>query len=700
MLKQIASGLLLLLLITSCKPKHQMNTNPLLTDWNTPHQTAPFKLIKVAHFMPAFEIAIENAKKEIDAIIENKETPNFENTIVALELAGNKLNQIASVMYNLNSAETSDELQKVASDASPKLTEFSNYVSLNENLFAKIKVIYTAHKNLDLNPEQAYLLDKTYKNFVRRGAALKGNDKKRYAEISTELAKLALKFGENVLAETNAYSMLITDEKELSGLPEGVIEAAAQTAKAKEKEGWMFNLQFPSYGPFLQFADNRELREEIYRASGSRAFKNNEFNNEKNIKDIVSLRLELAKLLGFNNYAEYVLEERMAQNPDKVKQFIADLHKPSKPAAQKEFAEVLELAKKEGFKGNLERWDWAYFTEKLKAEKYGFNEEEVRPYFQLEKVQEGVFELAKRLFGLSFKENKEIQVYHQDVNAYEVFDEDGTFLSVLYLDFFPRDGKRGGAWSGDYRPQSNINGNSVRPVITVVCNFTKPTESKPSLLTFREVETFLHEFGHALHGMLANTTYPSLSGTNVYWDFVELPSQIMENWASEKAWLDLFAVHYQTGEKFPDELIQKLIKSKNFLAGYASDRQLSLGMCDMAWHSIVEPVSESVYDYEKAAMSDTELFPETEETCTSTAFSHIFAGGYAAGYYSYKWAEVLDADAFAAFKENGIFDKKTATSFRKNILEKGGTQHPMELYIKFRGQEPKVDALLERSGLK
>ncbi len=677
-----------------------MNTNPLLDHWNTLHQTAPFNLIKVEHYMPAIDIAIKNAKKEIDAIIENKESPSFENTIVALELAGTKLNQIASVMYNLNSAETSDELQAVARDASPKLTEFANYISLNDKLFTKIKMLYAKKDTMNLNAEQAYLLEKSYKDFVRQGAALKGDEKRRYAEISTELAKLSLKFGENVLAETNAYSMLITNQKDLAGLPEGVIEAAAHTAKAKEKEGWMFNLQFPSYYPFLQFADHRKLREEIYRASASRAFKNNEFNNEENIKKIVSLRLALAQILGFKNYATYVLEERMAQTPEKVNNFIADLHKPSKPAAQKEYNEVLSLAKKEGFKGNLERWDWAYFTEKLKAEKYGFNEEEVRPYFQLEKVEEGVFELARRLFGLTFKKNKAIQVYHKDVSAYEVYDEDGTFLSVLYLDFFPRDGKRGGAWSGDYRPQSNINGNLIRPVITVVCNFTKPTPSKPSLLTFREVETFLHEFGHALHGMLANTTYPSLSGTSVYWDFVELPSQMMENWASEKEWLDLFSTHYQTGEKIPDELIQKLIKAKKYLAGYASDRQLSLGMTDMAWHSITKPVTESVYTIEKEAMSDTELFPEIKETCTSTAFSHIFAGGYAAGYYSYKWAEVLDADAFSAFKENGIFDRATATSFRKNILEKGGTQHPMNLYVKFRGQEPKVDALLERSGLK
>lgn len=677
-----------------------MNINPLLTKWNTPHQTAPFNEIKVEHFLPAIEISILEAKKDIDAIIANNEKPTFKNTIEVLELAGTQLNQIASLLYNQNSAETSDELQAAARDASPKLTEYSNYISLNEHLFKKIKMVYDERENLSLTPEQSYLLVHSYKNFVRRGAALKGDDKKKYSEISTELAKLSLKFGENVLAETNAFSLLVIDEKDLAGLPEDVIEAAAQLAKSKEKEGWMFNLQFPSYYPFLQFADNRKLREEIYRASGSRAFKNNEFNNEEIIKQIVALRLEMAKLLGFENYAQYVLEERMAQTPEKVNNFIQDLHKYSRPVALKEYAEVEELARKEGFNDAVERWDWAYYTEKLKAEKYGFNEEEVKPYFQLEKVQVGIFELAKRLYGLSFKENKTIQVYHKDVSAYEVFDEDGSFLAVLYLDFFPREGKRGGAWSSDYRPQSNVNRKPIRPIITVVCNFTKPTKSKPSLLNFREVETFLHEFGHALHGMLSNTTYPSLSGTNVFWDFVELPSQMMENWASQKEWLDLFAVHFKTGEKLPDDLIQKLIKSKNFLAGYASDRQISLGMTDMAWHTIIEPVSQKVSDFEKKVMAPTELFPKVEKTCTSTAFSHIFGGGYAAGYYSYKWAEVLDADAFSVFKETGIFDKKTATSFRKNILEKGGTQHPMELYINFRGQEPKVDALLERSGLK
>ncbi len=700
MKKLLISSLFLILITTTCKTNDNMNSNPLLSKWNTPHQTAPFNTIKVEHFLPAIDISIENARAEIDAIVNNKNVPTFENTIVALELSGNKLSRIASVMYNLNGAETNDELQAVARDASPKITEFSNYVSLNEALFKRVKVLFAKKDKLGLNPEQAYLLENTYKGFVRSGANLEGDDKIKYAKISTELAKLTLQFGENVLAETNAYTLHITDEKELAGLPDGVIEAAAQFAKSKEKEGWMFNLQFPSFYPFLKYADNRELRQEIYMASASRAHKDNAFNNEENIKKIVSLRLDMARLLGFDNYAEYVLEERMAQTPEKVNAFIEDLHNASRPFAKKEFKEVESIARKEGFEGTLERWDWAYYSEKLKAKKYGFNEEEIRPYFQLEKVQEGIFSLTNQLFGLTYKENKAIQVYHPDVNAFDVFDENGEFLAVLYLDFFPRDGKRGGAWSGDYRPQSNINGNSIRPIITVVCNFTKPTETKPSLLNFNEVTTFLHEFGHALHGMMANTVYPSLSGTSVYWDFVELPSQIMENWATEKEWLDQFVEHYETGEAIPTKLLQKMIASKNFLAGYSSDRQLSLGMNDMAWHTITTDITESVADYEKKAMQSTELFPLVEGAATSTAFSHIFAGGYASGYYSYKWAEVLEADAFSVFKKNGILDKATATSFRKNILEKGGTRHPMELYVNFRGQEPTVDALLEKNGLK
>ncbi|PSK84421.1 peptidyl-dipeptidase Dcp [Prolixibacter denitrificans] len=675
-------------------------SNPLLMKWNTPHETAPFNLIKTENFVPAIDVALAEARKDVDAIINNPEPATFQNTIEALEVSGEQLDRVTGVLFNLNSAETNKELQAVAREVSPKLSEFGNYVSLNEDLFKRVKAVYDKRESLDLTPEQAKLLENSYKGFVRRGANLQGEAKKRYAEITTELAQLSLKFGENVLEETNAFELLITDEKDLSGLPEAVREAAQQLAKSKGKEGWMFNLQYPSYLPFMKYADNRELREKMYRTYTSRAFKDNDYNNEEIIHKIVNLRLEKANLLGFKSHADYVLSERMAETPEKVNSFLEELHEASKPYAEKEFKEVTDFAKANGLKGELQRWDWAYYSEKLKTEKFGFDEEEVKPYFQLEKVREGVFELAHRLYGLNFKENKDIQVYHPDVTAYDVFNEDGSFLSVLYLDFFPREGKRGGAWMNDFRAQSNINGKMERPIITVVTNFTKPTETKPSLLTFDEVETFLHEFGHSLHGMLANTVYPSMSGTGVYRDFVELPSQIMENWATEKEWLDLFAVHYQTGEKIPAELVDKLIKARNFQSGYLSERQLSFGMDDMAWHSITKPVTEDVISFERRVMDKTELFPHVDGSCFNTAFSHIFAGGYAAGYYGYKWAEVLDADAFSMFKKNGIFDKATAESFRKNILEKGGTQHPMELYKAFRGQEPTVDALLERSGLK
>ena len=675
-------------------------TNPLLMEWNTPHETAPFNLIKTEHFVPAIDVALADARKEVDAIINNPEPATFQNTIEALEISGKKLDKVTSVLFNLNSAETNKDLQAVAREVSPKLSEFGNYVSLNADLFKRVKAVYEQRESMDLTPEQAKLLENSYKGFVRRGANLEGEAKKRYAEITTELAQLSLKFGENVLEETNAFELLVTDEKDLSGLPEAVREAAEQLAKSKGKEGWMFNLQFPSYLPFMKYADNRELREYMYKAYTSRAFKDNEYNNEETIHKIVNLRLEKANLLGYKSHADYVLSERMAETPEKVNEFLEEIHEASKPYAEKEFREVTDFAKAHGLDGDLQRWDWAYYSEKLKSEKFGFDEEEVKPYFQLDKVREGVFELAHRLYGLTFKANKDIQVYHPDVTAYDVFNQDGSFLSVLYLDFFPREGKRGGAWMNDFRAQSDINGKMIRPIITVVTNFTKPTETKPSLLTFDEVQTFLHEFGHSLHGMLANTVYPSMSGTGVYRDFVELPSQIMENWAVEKEWLDLFAVHYQTGERIPAELVHKLIEARNFQSGYLSERQLSFGMNDMAWHSITEPVTEDVISFEQRVMSKMELFPHVEGSCFNTAFSHIFAGGYAAGYYGYKWAEVLDADAFSMFKKNGIFDKATAESFRKNILEKGGTKHPMELYKAFRGQEPTVEALLERSGLK
>jgi len=693
---------MILFSITACRngASNADESNPLLATWNTLHQTPPFDEIENKHFIPAFDAALKEARDEVDKIIEDKAEPTFENTIIALEKSGERLSKIRSVLFNLNSAETSDEIQSITRDVSPKLTEFSNYISLNEKLFEKVKSVYEKRASLNLDPEELRLLESNYKGFVRSGANLEGDAKKRYAEITTELAKLTLKFGENVLAETNAYSLHITNEDDLAGLPESVREAAAQMAKSKGKQGWMFNLQFPSYGPFLKYADNRKLREEIYRASASRGYNNNDNNNKEVINSIVALRLEKARLLGFNTHADYVLAERMAETPERVKDFISELHNASRPVAVKEYEEVQRFATSKGLKGKVERWDWAYYSEKLKTEKFGFDEQQLKPYFQLEKVQEGIFELANRLYGITFMENKEIPVYHQDVKAYEVFDADGSFLSVLYLDFFPREGKRAGAWMTSFRQQSNMDGEAVRPQVSIVCNFTKPTESKPSLLTFQEVTTFLHEFGHSLHGMLANSTYPSLSGTNVYWDFVELPSQIMENWAVEKEWLDLFAVHYETGEKIPSDLVDKLIEARNFQAGYYSERQLSFGMVDMAWHTLSGPVSENIVEFEKRAMEPTELFPEIEGSCFSSAFSHIFAGGYSAGYYSYKWAEVLDADAFSLFKRNGIFDRKTAQAFRNEILSKGGTRHPMELYKAFRGQEPTTDALLERNGLK
>jgi len=700
MKKSLIVGAIVLTGITSIHMKNENKAvNPLLTEWKTVHQTPPFKEIKHEHFVPAIDQLLVEAKAEVDAVINNPEKPTFENTIRALELGGKKLSRATTILFNLNSSETDDTIQSIARDISPKLSAFQNYVSLNEKLFQRVKAVYNQKSELKLNAEDLKLLEDSYKGFVRSGANLEGAAKERFGQINTEMSKLSLTFGENVLAETNAYQLAITDKNELAGLPESEIEAAAQLAKAKKKEGWMINLQGPGYIAFMKFADNRKLREALYKAYNSRAYHDNGNNNEETIRKIVNLRLERAKLLGYPNHGAYVLEERMAESPAKVNAFLQQLHEASRPSALKDLADVQEYAKSKGFKEQLERWDWSYWSEKLKNERYGFDEQAVKPYFKLENVIAGVFELTNRLYGLTYKENKDIQVYHPDVKAYEVFDKDGSFLSVLYLDFFPREGKRGGAWMTEFRSQSNLDGVNIRPQVSIVTNFTKPTDTKPSLLTFYEVSTFLHEFGHGLHGMFANTVYEAMSGTSVYRDFVELPSQIMENWAIQKDFLDIFATHYQTGEKIPAELVQRLIKSKNFQAATMSERQLSFGMNDMAWHSINEPMTGSVVEFEKRAMAATDLFPPLDGFCLSTSFSHIFAGGYAAGYYGYKWAEVLDADAFSLFKKNGIFDKTTADSFRRNILEKGGTAHPMVLYKAFRGQEPSIEPLLEREGL-
>lgn len=687
----------LLLMSMSCTQKEK---NPLLTDFGTPHDTPPFDKIRTEDYLPAFKRSLAEAREEIKAIADSEEAPDFENTIAAIDGAGETLNKVSSIFFNLNSANTNDEMQKIAQEISPELTEFGNSIYMNPRLFDRVKQVYEKRNELQLSPEQKTLLEDTWKSFINGGANLEGKDKERFMEISMELSKLSLKFEENLLAETNDFEWVTTDEKDLSGLPESVREAAALTAKEKGKEGWAFTLQAPSYGPFMKYADKRELREKMFRAYNSRCNRKNDRNNNEIIRQMTALRLEKARIMGYPTFADYVLTNRMAESPAEVCEFLNQLLEASHPHALQEKKEVEEFAREAGLTGELQRWDWAYYSNKLKQEKYALDDEMLKPYFKLENVQQGVFDLAHTLYGLTFKETDDIPKYHEDVNTFEVYDRDGSFLAVLYTDFFPRDSKSGGAWMTEFRTQHLQDGKDIRPQVSLVMNFTKPTENKPSLLTFDEVSTFLHEFGHSLHGMLSRNTYNGTGGTNVYRDFVELPSQIMENWALEKEWLDKWAVHYVTGEKIPQEYIEKIRRAANFQSGYLSDRQLSFGIVDMAWHTISQPVSGPIVDFEKEAMLSTEMFPYTEGTCFSTGFSHIFGGGYAAGYYSYKWAEVLDADAFSVFKENGIFDPETAESFRKNILEKGGSEHPMELYIRFRGHKPTIDALLKRSGLK
>jgi Zn-dependent oligopeptidase len=669
--------------------------NPLLQDFTT----APFSKISNSHFQPAIKKAIEIAKAEIDEIINNSEKPSFENTTVTLDFTGEKLNRITSIFFNLNSAETNDEIQKIAQEVSPRLTAFGNDITLNEDLFKRVKAVFDQKETLDLTAEQAMLLDKQYKSFARNGANLNEFDKNKLRKIDAQLSTFSLKFGENVLAETNTFEMHLTNEKDLSGLPESAKEAAKEMAKSKEKEGWIFTLDYPSYIPFLTYADNRELRKKMAIAAGKKAFQKNEFNNEAIVLEIVNLRYQRANLLGYKTHAHFVLEERMAETPEKVIEFSNNLLEKAKPAALKEFKNLENYAKKLDGIDQLQKWDGAYYSEKLKKELFDLDQELLKPYFELENIIGGVFTIASKLYDLKFEEVFNIDTYHKDVKTYNVTDTNGNFVAVFYADFHPRKGKRNGAWMTSYKSQQIKNGINERPQISIVCNFTKPTETKPSLLTFNEVTTLFHEFGHALHGMLANTTYNSLSGTSVSWDFVELPSQILENWCFEKEALELFAKHFETGEVIPMKYVEKIKESASFHEGMQTLRQLSFGLLDMQWHGQNPSEITSVKEFENEAFADTKLYPDVIENCMSTAFSHIFQGGYSAGYYSYKWAEVLDADAFEYFLEKGIFHKEVATKFKENILSKGGTEKPMDLYKRFRGKEPKPDALLKRAGL-
>lgn len=669
--------------------------NPLLKKFDA----APFETIKSEHFLPAIKNGISIAKEEINAIVSNTEEPSFTNTVESLEYCGELLDRVTSIFFNLNSAETTKEIQEIAQEASPLLSEFSNDIALNLDLFKRIETVYHQKDSLNLNPEQLTLLTKRYKSFSRNGANLPDTKKETLREIDKELSKLSLNFGENILAETNAYELLLTDESDLDGLPDGAKEAAKAMADAKDKKGWLITLDYPSYIPFITYAKNRELRKKLALAFGSKGFHNDKFDNQQNVLKIANLRHQRAQLLGYSSHAHYILEERMAKTPDTVFSFLNEILEKAKPAAEREFKQLESFAKELDGIDHLEKWDGAYYTEKLKQKLFNLDDEKLKPYFKLENVIDGVFTIASKLFGLQFKVTDEVDTYHEEVKTFNVTDTDGNFVALFYADFHPRPGKRNGAWMTSYKSQMRKNGLDNRPHVSIVCNFTKPTPSKPSLLTFNEVTTLFHEFGHALHGMLANTTYPGLSGTSVYWDFVELPSQVLENWCYEEEALALFAKHYETGEIIPMDLVEKIKESATFMEGMTTLRQLSFGLLDMSWHSQDPSAIKSVKEHEKETFSKTSLYPNVEENCMSTAFSHIFQGGYSAGYYSYKWAEVLDADAFEYFKENGIFNKKVAEKFRDNVLSKGGTENPMILYKRFRGQEPKPEALLKRAGL-
>ena len=681
----------------------EMTRNPFLNGYDTPRHTTPFHLIGTDDFEPAIREGMRQEDEEIKAITENPDAPTFGNTVLALEQAGGLLDRVTTVFFNLQSAETNDALDAVAEKLTPELTEHGNSIMLNAKLFERIKTVYGQMDRSGLTDEEQALLRKTYDGFVRNGANLADKDKETYRRLSAELSTLTLKFAQNHLKETNGFELELTDTNELEGLPESAVEAAAHTAAEKGKKGsWIFTLQAPSYVPFMKYSARRDLRERMYMAYNTQCTHDNGFNNLDIVKRIVNIRMELAQLLGFPDFASYVLRKRMAEDSAHVYKLLDELLEAYTPAARKEISEVEALAREmEGDGFRLMPWDFSYYSEKLKSRKYDLDDEALRPYFELGKVKEGVFGLATRLYGITFKENKEIPVYHPDVQAYEVYDKDGSYLAVLYTDFYPRAGKRSGAWMTSYKEQwIDANGVNSRPHVSVTMNFTRPTADRPALLTFSEVNTFLHEFGHALHGMFANTRFKSMSGTNVYWDFVELPSQIMENFAVEKDFLNTFARHYRTGEPIPEELIQRIVDASNFNVAYACLRQVSFGLLDMAWYTRTSPFEGDVRAYEKDSWAKAQVLPQPEDTCMSVQFGHIMSGGYAAGYYSYKWAEVLDADAFSVFKEKGIFNRDVAQSFRDCILSKGGTEHPMVLYKRFRGQEPTIDALLRRNGIR
>ena len=679
--------------------------NPLLEPAQTPFDTPEFSKIELAHYKPAFEAAIAEARTELDAVVNNPEEPTFENTVVALERGSASLDRIANIFFNLNMTDTSDEMQVLAQEIQPMLVEFTNDVMLNPTLFERVKTVWENREELALDTEDSMLLAKTYKGFVRSGAGLNDEQKQTYRELSTELSSLTLKFGQNVLAATNAFSINIPaeDSAKVAELPEYVRDAMSAEAKAKGQSGWTVTLQYASMSPFMTFSTDRALKEQLYRAYNGRCV-GGDADNTANVKRIAELRLRMANLLGYPTYADYVLEERMARNVAGVNGLLNELLTATKSYAEAEVEAIEEYARKSGLYGSdfeMMPWDWAYFSEKYKNEYYNVSEEKTKPYFELEHVKQSIFQLAERLYGIRFVERKDIEPYNPEVAVYEVTEADGGSIGILYMDFFPRESKRGGAWMTSFRDHSmTADGTEELPLIIMCGNFTKPTENSPSLLTFDEFETFLHEFGHCLHGLLAEGKYASLAGTSVYRDFVELPSQIMENWATEPEFLDIAAVHYQTGEKMPTELVNNIIAARNYLAAYGNIRQLSFGLSDMAFHSITEPIEEDVETFERRATAPTQVLPVIKGALSSPSFTHIFSGGYAAGYYSYKWAEVLDADAFALFKEKGIFNREVAQSFRDNILSQGGHEHPMTLYVRFRGHQPEVSALIERMDLK